>query len=119
MDGFNFAPFVCVLCMILIDIVSGIIKAGATGSISSTVMRSGLWHKSALILLELVSFCCALLPAYIDGLPVELASVYIAISGYIVLMELVSVLENISIANPDIANGKIFAFFGIQNNKGE
>lgn len=109
----NFAPFVCVLVMIAVDIVSGIIKAGATGTISSAVMRSGLWHKSAVILLEVVAFCCALVPVYVPGLPEELASVYFAISAYIVLMELVSVLENLSVANPDLASSKILSLFGV------
>lgn len=110
-------PFIVVLGAILLDIVSGLIKGGATGTLSSSIMREGLWHKAALILLEFTAFGAQLGCIYIEELPQELAVVYIGTSAYIVIMELVSILENIAIANPDIATNKLFSLFGIQSNE--
>lgn len=115
----DFAPFVCVLAAIVLDVISGVIKAGATNTMSSAVMRSGLWHKSSLIFLELVAFLAGFAPQYIEGLPQQLSAIYIAISCYICLMELVSILENIAKANPQISGGKLFSFFGISENPEE
>lgn len=113
----NIAPLVCVMAAILLDIISGVIKAGATNTMSSSIMREGLWHKCALILLEVVALCCSMMPMYVEGLPQELSLVYVGISGYIVLMELVSILENLGTANPQLANAKIFDIFGLGDKK--
>jgi toxin secretion/phage lysis holin len=117
LPGLNVAPFAFVLAFIVFDVVSGLIKGGATGTLSSQKMRNGLWHKSALILLEamaaLASFAVSMFPA----LPQEFGAVYVGISVYIIAMEVISILENISIANPELANGRLYEIFGVNNSR--
>lgn len=112
---FDLLPFAGVLLFIALDVVSGLIKAGATGTLSSSVMRTGLWHKSALILLEVTAYAAGSVAHIFPAIPAELGMVYVAVSGYVIIMELVSILENVSVANPDIANGKLYNMFGVDD----
>lgn len=113
--GLNVAPFAVVLVFIVFDVISGIIKGGATGTISSQKMREGLWHKSAIILLEAVASTAYLASQFVDGLPQEFGAIYMVASVYIVVMETVSILENVAIANPELAGGRLYEIFGVNN----
>lgn len=113
--GLNLAPFALVLAFIVFDVLSGLIKAGSTGTLSSQKMRAGLWHKSALILLESVAACAYVSVGLFPELPQEFGAVYVGVSVYIIVMEVISILENISIANPELANGRLYEIFGVNN----
>lgn len=101
---------------IVLDIVSGIIKAHKEKSYNSTVMREGLYHKCGAIL-------CVALGALIDyaqtivdlGVTIPLAN---AICVYIILMECCSIVENICVINPDIVPDIILSSLG-KLNRGE
>lgn len=41
---------------IALDFFSGLLKAFATGSFSSKIMRQGLWHKAGLVLMMCAGF---------------------------------------------------------------
>lgn len=101
---------------ILIDILSGIAKASKSKELSSSVMREGLYHKIAeLFLLGLAVFChwtLSMEPFNSIGIPAEIMYV---VCGYIAVMEIVSIIENICLMNPDIPLAKVLSFFNIDN----
>lgn len=81
------------LLFMLFDVITGIIQAKINNSLDSQKMRSGLLHKLLLIIAILMSFI------------IQYAfTLYIApvICIYIVLMELISVLENMKKAGVDL-----------------
>lgn len=70
-----------------LDIVTGLSKALATGTLSSKKLKTGAMSKAAIWLVVSVSFVVQ------DYLGVDITSFVI---GYYLIMELVSVLENVS-----------------------
>lgn len=96
--------YVVVLSFIGFDILTGFMKAFYKEGINSTVLRKGLFHK----LSEIVAVAGAGLfeygSAYINlNIDVPLVG---AVSTYICIMELISILENISAVNPTL--GRLF-----------
>ena len=91
-----------VTCMFMLaDIVSGFIKAWHDNNLQSRALRNGLFHKAAFLGLIGVAQLTELAA---DKMPeIELnVPIVGAICAYIVLTELVSVLENLRDINPDI-----------------
>lgn len=70
-----------------LDIVTGLSKAVATGTLSSKKLKTGAMSKAAIWLVVSVSIVAQ------DYLGVDISSFVI---GYYLIMELVSVLENVS-----------------------
>lgn len=95
------------LAFILLDIITGICKGAATHTLSSQIMREGFWHKLAVIFALCIAACIdAAAGAGLDlGFEVP---VFEAVCGYVVIMELLSILENISVINPELAGSAIF-----------
>lgn len=97
-----------VFSFIIIDILTGLVKAFATHSYSSTVMREGLFHKlGELLCIAFGALCDILLPQLGVVIPLPIAQ---SVSVYCVIMETGSIVENIGIINPDLAKylGRIF-----------
>ena len=91
-----------VTCMFMLaDIVSGFIKAWHNNDLQSRALRNGLFHKAAFLGLIGVAQLTELAA---DKMPeIELnVPIVGTICAYIVLTELVSVLENLRDINPDI-----------------
>lgn len=91
---------VIVFAAIAADYITGIVKAMYKHEYKSCVMREGLYHKAAELFAVVVMY-------YIEyGLPI--AGITIAfpfvsvITGYIIIMELGSIIENIGEINPDL-----------------
>lgn len=86
---------------ILFDIATGITKALYTNGLNSTALRQGLFHKlsegMAIVGSGLLEF-----GARYVGFNYELPVLGVVVS-YICMMELISVLENLSVVNPDLA----------------
>lgn len=100
-----------ILLFILFDIITGLIKALASHSYESRVMRQGLFHKLGEIVCFIFGVVCDIFLPYLGvSLPVSIAQ---SICVYIVIMEIGSVIENIGAINPDLAKylHKIFAKF--------
>lgn len=88
----------CVL--MLFDIISGVLYAIISKTLSSTKAREGLYHKTGLILLLALSSFLTWAQGYIDlGIQIPLLQ---ATSIYISMTEIISILENIKKLNPDI-----------------
>lgn len=94
---------------IVLDFVTGLIKALAKQEYSSGVMREGLFHKCGSILCVSLGALCEYAMKYID-LGIELP-IAVAICGYIILMEVGSIIENIGIINPNIVPSELKKFF--------
>lgn len=86
---------------ILFDIVTGLIKAGYTGTLNSTALRQGLMHKASEILTVIGAYLLQHGMVQI-GLTFEVP-VYTPVALYIALMEIVSVIENLCAVNPALA----------------
>lgn len=105
---------------IILDIVSGILNALKQNELSSSIMREGLFNKvSELLLLCLAILCFYMLqldPFNTMGIPPDI--VY-SIAIYIIVMELVSIVENICKINPSLSLSKILLIFNIDKEDAE
>lgn len=94
----NYTQYIIPAMFILFDVISGILKAAYEGNMSSHAMREGLFNKLgeilALMLGKLVEYASL---QYQLGFSIPL---YTAIAAYLILMETLSILENISAMNP-------------------
>lgn len=97
-----------VLIFISFDILFGLIQALANRNFESKIMRQGLFHKLGEILAYAFGVMCdSALPLVDIMIPFSLAG---AITIYIVVMEIGSILENISKISPELAKYMGFIF---------
>ena len=96
--------YIVVLCFILFDIVTGIIKAIYTKKLNSTVLRQGLFHKIAEIITVFGTGLMQFGMVYVDlGVDIPLLPV---VSSYICIMEIISIMENLAQVNSTV--GRLF-----------
>ena len=94
---------------IVLDMVTGLIKAFKEKSYTSTVMREGLFHKCGSILTIVFGLLVDYAQSYVDlGVKIPVA---IALCSYIILMECGSIIENVGKINPQIVPEKIKPYF--------
>lgn len=94
---------------IIVDYVTGVTKAIMQDNLSSKKMREGLGHKFAYFILVLVAWFIDEINLHVDlGLPV---SVFVCTVGGICLIELTSILENITVINPELAGAPFMQIF--------
>lgn len=95
------------------DYITGVAKAIMQNSLNSKKMREGLGHKFAYFILILTAWFIDEVNLHIDlGLPV---SVFVCTVGGICLIELTSILENVTAINPELADAPFMQIFA-QNN---
>ena len=92
----------------IIDIVTGFIQAVINHDVQSSKMRVGLLHK--------ILICIVLLAGFVFGLSFNLPVIPKFISGYIVIMEVISIFENLKKAGIDFS---VFIDFFKLTKKGE
>lgn len=99
----------CLVC-ILFDLASGIAKGVYQNNLSSSKMREGLFHKLgfilAIVLAVLIQWLCVLF-----SLPEPFVAIYPALCVWVVLTELVSVIENLCVISPQLAESPIGSLF--------
>lgn len=121
--GVNFDVTILTLCLIAGDVVSGLMKAVATKTFSSSAMRQGLFHKAGTIMLLALAVGLTIAAGTIEEVPEILefagSGLYVGVNAYVILMELSSILENILSINPELDRYKIFELFGQREEKGE
>lgn len=94
---------------IITDYITGVAKAIMQDNLSSKKMREGLGHKFAYLILVLVAWFVDEINLHVDlGLPV---SVFVCTVGGICLIELTSILENITAINPELADAPFMQIF--------
>lgn len=111
MEGFNVDWFVVVSALLFVcfDFLTGIIKAIKNKIVSSTIMREGLLHKCAFVLVIVLAIMCEAAMTHLDlGITVPLVA---PVCVYIILTEIASILENIAEINPELKDSKVFALF--------
>lgn len=107
------------ILLIVLDVLTGMMKGYATKTLSSEKMRLGFWHKSANITLLLLAYGATGARLFIDGLPEWTSGIYIFIASYVTIMELTSVLENLTVINPELNAKLLFSRFGINKDEKE
>lgn len=95
--------YIAVIIFIGLDILTGIAKALKNDGLNSTVLRLGLWHKSAEIL---ATIGATAVEYYKPFLGLGNISILTPVITYISIMEIVSCIENLCELNPKLA--KIF-----------
>lgn len=99
---------IIIAVFIVLDIITGLIKAFATTGYNSSVMRAGLYHKSAEILAIAFGYLCDYaIPIIGISLPFDIVNGVIL---YITLMESGSIIENIGMLSPELG-GYLSKFF--------
>lgn len=107
---------IAVIFFISIDYVTGVVKAIMRDDLNSRKMREGLGHKFVYIILVLVAWFIDEVNLHVDlGLPV---SVFVCTVSGICLIELTSILENITAINPELADAPFMRIFA-QNTNGK
>lgn len=102
-----------VIFFVIVDYATGIANAILHDNLSSEKMRQGLWHKFAYLMLTLVAYCVDMINLHVQlGLPV---SVFACTVGGISLIELTSILENITAINPELADAPFMSVFANNN----
>ena len=95
-------PKICIIVLlaILFDVITGLLKGLAQHDLNSTALRRGLYHKASEILAMVLAIGLEYAALYIDlGLRVPFLT---AVSCYITIAELVSILENLCAVNPGL-----------------
>lgn len=103
--GIYGAIIVCVLVSICMDVVTGLVRAKATGeSINSKTANRGFWKKMALITaLAFGIFLDAFIPVALGVVQMDLPfkmPIGTIVGCYIVINEAISIVENINKAAP-------------------
>lgn len=101
--------YIITAAFIVLDFVTGLIKAFKNKEFTSSVMREGLFHKAGSILIIAFGALVDYGQSFMDlGVTIPLAS---TLCVYISLMEIGSIIENVCIINPGIIPDKIQSYF--------
>lgn len=108
----NWQPAFMAILMMAMDMLTGFAGALKTGEVMSGKMREGLWHKAgfiALILLTVLYECAVdVINAAMesvggsDALVMPTLPAVAVVCGIVVLIEMVSIMENLIVLNPTI-----------------
>lgn len=108
--------YILTLAFIILDFATGLVKAFKAGTFTSTRMRAGLYTKSGLLGLMVLGGLADYAQEFFDlGVTVPTTG---AVCGYIVLMEIASIIENLGEINPAILPEKITNLFFVLKNGG-
>lgn len=94
----------------LIDVVVGFAQSLITGSFSSGVMRVGLGHKFITICIMALSVILEAACSHVAGLPFSGVTT-VVVSGYVIVMEVGSILENAAKAYPELRDTPLYKIF--------
>lgn len=100
--------------MMVADAVVGFIVAVINEELSSTKMRKGLLHKALMLVLIFVCLAIEIGISHTVALPYDVPTCEV-VCGYIVIMELISVLENIANGYPELKDSALFKLFNLGN----
>ena len=101
--------YIITSAFILLDMITGLVKAFKKKEYTSSVMREGLFHKSGSILCITFGALVDYAQAYLDlGINVPVAT---SLCAYVAIMEIGSIIENVCIINPEIMPEKLKGYF--------
>lgn len=104
--------------MMVADMVVGFIVAVINEKLSSTKMRNGLLHKVLMLVLIFICLAIEIGVSHTGALPYDVPTCEV-VCGYIIIMEFVSVLENIAAGYPELRDSALFRLFNFDNKKNE
>lgn len=104
--------------MMCADVLVGFIVAAINNDLSSTKMRKGLLHKVLILILIAVCLAIELAIGHTVQLPYDIPTCEV-VCGYIVIMELISVLENIGRGYPQFVDSALFKLFNLTDKDNE
>ena len=96
--------------LIAMDYISGIAAAASRGDLQSSKMREGLWHKLGEVGAILLAYLVAEEGHYI-GLPYQIDLLIPAVIIWLSVMEITSILENLTLLNHDLASAGFLRIF--------
>ena len=100
--------------MMCADVVVGFIQAAINNQLSSTKMRQGLLHKVLILILIFVCLAIEVGIGHTVKLPYDIPTCEV-VCGYVIVMELVSILENIGRGYPQFADSQLFKLFNLSD----
>ena len=101
--------YIITFAFIILDFITGLVKAFSTKSYNSSVMREGLFHKAGSIMVVVFGSLVDYAQSYMDlGVSIPVAT---TLCIYICLMEIGSIIENVCIINPRIIPDKLQSYF--------
>lgn len=105
--------FICTITLIVLDYATGVIKAIVAKTLSSAIMRKGLVHKFAYLVVLFLAWFIELMSLHIDlGYTLPL---FVPIVVGISAIEITSILENLCEINPELTNNRILNIFRKDN----
>lgn len=107
--GEGFAVFI----FILLDVLSGLLKAFMLGMLSSSKMREGLMHKFSYIIILVLSYMIELGQPY-TGVKIDFPLITTVVA-FIIVSEIMSIFENCCEMNPELKSSRIARFFNLTN----
>lgn len=106
---------IAVLFFISMDYITGVLKAIMQSNLSSQKMREGLGHKLAYLTLTFTAWFIDTLNIHLSlGFPV---SVFTCTISGVCLIELTSIIENITAINPELRDAAFMNIFTQNNTK--
>lgn len=94
---------------VVLDVLSGVMKAAKLGELSSSKMREGLWNKSGYVLIVCLATLIEVGSQHVDiGFEMPLI---IPACLYIIGSEVMSIYENAKAINPDLNDSKLSQYF--------
>lgn len=100
--------------MMCADVVVGFIQAAINNQLSSTKMRQGLLHKVLILILIFVCLAIEIGIGHTVKLPYDIPNCGV-VCGYVIIMELISILENIARGYPEFADSQLFKLFNLDS----
>lgn len=100
--------------MMCADVVVGFIQAAINNQLSSTKMRQGLLHKVLILILIFVCLAIEIGISHTVKLPYDIPTCGV-VCGYVIIMELISILENIARGYPEFADSQLFKLFNLDS----
>lgn len=103
------AIYILTATFILLDLLSGFVKAIKEKAYCSSIMREGLYHKVGSVLCVAFATLIDYAQTFLDiGVSVPMV---ISVCTYIVIMEIGSIIENVCAINPEIMPDKLKSYF--------
>ena len=96
--------------LIVVDYVSGVGAAVYRGTLQSSKMREGLWNKLGELGAILLAYLVAAEGHYL-GIPYQIDLLVPAVLIWISVMEVTSILENLTLLNPDLGDKGFLQIF--------
>lgn len=105
----NWALVVIACVFMVLDLISGFCAAVKNHEVQSTEMKQGLWHKCGFLLAIVFGIMCEYAMTYVDlgfSIPIQ-----IAVCSFIIIIEIMSILENLGKLSPELAGSEFLKIF--------